>query len=109
MDAREILEQARDQLTVRRVFGDPIDRDGATVVPVAVVRGGGGGGEQGGESSRWGGGWGGEARPAGVFIIRGDRVRWQPAVDVNRVILGGQLVFVVALLVLRSIARMRRR
>ncbi|HZV50733.1 MAG TPA: sporulation protein [Candidatus Dormibacteraeota bacterium] len=109
MDARQILEQARDQLTVRRVFGEPIDRDGATVVPVAVVRGGGGGGEQGGESARWGGGWGGEARPAGVFIIRGDRVRWQPAVDVNRVILGGQVVFVVALLVLRSILRMRRR
>jgi len=74
-----------------------------------VVRGGGGGSEQGGEGARRGGGWGGEARPAGVFIIRGDRVRWQPAVDVNRVILGGQLVLVVALLVLRSIARMRRR
>ncbi|HLH67802.1 MAG TPA: hypothetical protein VKY90_01925, partial [Candidatus Dormibacteraeota bacterium] len=76
MDARQILEQVRDQLTVRRVFGEPIDRDGATVVPVAVVRGGGGGSEQGGEGARRGGGWGGEARPAGVFIIRGDRVRW---------------------------------
>jgi hypothetical protein len=47
------------------------------------------------------------ARPAGAFVIRGDDVVWRPAVDVNRVIVGGQIVAVVALLVVRSIARAR--
>ena len=43
MDAQQILDQANDAITVRRVFGEPIERDGVTVVPVAVVFGGGGG------------------------------------------------------------------
>jgi hypothetical protein len=47
------------------------------------------------------------ARPAGAFVIRGDDVAWRPAIDVNRVIIGGQIVAVVALLVVRSIARAR--
>lgn len=44
MDVKEILEQARDALSVRRVFGDPIEREGVIVVPVANVRGGAGAG-----------------------------------------------------------------
>ncbi len=32
---------------------------------------------------------------------------WEPALDVNRIVLGGQLVAIVALLVLRSIVRRR--
>jgi uncharacterized spore protein YtfJ len=106
MDAQQILEQARDALTVRRVFGEPIEREGVLVVPVARLMGGAGSGsgEEGG-----GGGWGGAAVPAGVYVIDGQDVRWQPAVDVNRAILGGQVAFVVGLLVLRSIVRSRRR
>jgi len=106
MDAKEILEHARDALTVRRVFGDPIEKEGVLIVPVARVMGGAGSGsgEEGG-----GGGWGGVAAPAGVYVIDGQDVRWQPAVDVNRVVLGGQVAFVVGLLVLRSILRARRR
>jgi uncharacterized spore protein YtfJ len=106
MDAKEILEQARDALTVRRVFGEPIEREGVLVVPVARLMGGAGSGsgEEGG-----GGGWGGAAVPAGVYVIDGQDVRWQPAVDVNRAILGGQVAFVVGLLVLRSIVRSSRR
>ena len=106
MDAKEILEHARDALTVRRVFGDPIEREGVLVVPVAKVMGGAGSGagEEGG-----GGGWGGAATPAGVYVIDGKDVRWQPALDLNRVILGGQIAFVVGLLVARSILRARRR
>jgi uncharacterized spore protein YtfJ len=106
MDAREILEHARDALTVRRVFGEPIEREGVLVVPVARLMGGAGSGsgEEGG-----GGGWGGAAAPAGVYVIDGQDVRWQPALDLNRVILGGQIAFVIGLLVLRSILRTRRR
>ena len=47
------------------------------------------------------------ARPAGAYVISGDEVRWQPAVDVNRIVLGAQVVAVVALLVMRAVLRKR--
>ena len=37
MDVNDILSQARDTLTVGRVFGEPIERDGVIVIPVAKV------------------------------------------------------------------------
>ena len=42
MDAREVLNHARDAMTVKRVFGDPYEQDGLTVIPVATVMGGAG-------------------------------------------------------------------
>lgn len=113
----EILGQVRDTLNSRQVFGEPVERDGVVVVPVARVRGGGGGGggaesagSGDGSPSRGGGGGAGlEVRPVGVYVIRGDEVSWQPAVDVTQVVLRAQAVAVVALLVARSIARMRAR
>ena len=114
MDVAELLQQIREALTVKRVFGDPYERDGATVIPVAAVRGGGGGGhgegagpQAVGKGSGSGGGFGVSARPAGVYVIEGNSVSWRPAVDVNRIVLGGQIVVVVALLVLRSVLRHR--
>ncbi|MGD9702023.1 MAG: sporulation protein [Acidimicrobiia bacterium] len=116
MDVTELLQQTRDALTVKRVFGDPYERDGVTVIPVAAVRGGGGGGQGeggtpdgAGTGSGSGGGFGIAAKPAGVYVIDGTTVGWKPAIDVNRIVIGGQVVGVVALLVLRSIMRHRRR
>ena len=40
----DLLNQARDAIGVRRVFGDPIEVDGTTLVPAAWVAGGMGGG-----------------------------------------------------------------
>jgi len=117
VNAIEILEHVRDTLTVRRVFGEPIERDGVLAIPVACVRGGFGGGAGEGQSKRagekaptgWGGGGGMEARPVGVYVIRKGDVQWRPAVDVNRVVLGAQLGGIVALLVVRSIIKTLRR
>jgi uncharacterized spore protein YtfJ len=109
MDVQQMLSQAGDALTVRRVFGEPYERDGVTVIPVAAVRGGGGGGGgQGpqGESGS-GGGFGLSARAAGAFVVRGGHVSWTPAVDLSRVILGAQVVGVVAILALRSVLKVR--
>jgi uncharacterized spore protein YtfJ len=101
MDPHQVLAGAQDALAARRVFGEPIQSGNVTVIPAAHVRGGGGGG---GDSAGSGGvGFGINARPAGVFVIRNDDVRWRPAVDVNRVILGGQLVAMTALITLRPI------
>lgn len=106
----DILDGARDSLTVRRVYGDPYEVGGVTFIPAAAVRGGGGAGE--GEdadssSSGSGGGFGMAARPVGAYQIQNGEVIWVPAADTTKVIILGQLVAVVALLVLRSIIRAR--
>ncbi|WP_436529307.1 spore germination protein GerW family protein [Actinoplanes sp. HUAS TT8] len=128
MDSTTLLDKAKaatDSATVGRVFGEPIERDGIVLLPVAhVSAGGGGGGGSGftpkseadtdaddltdgppaqGEGS--GAGYGLSAKPAGVFILKDGEVSWKPALDVNKIIIGGQVIAVVALLVARSVLR----
>jgi uncharacterized spore protein YtfJ len=102
------IERGRDAITARRVFGDPIERDGVTVVPAAVVRGGGGGGGGPDEEGAGGGtGYGLTGRPIGAYVIREGEVRWEPAIDRTRVIVGSQVVVAIALLLLAVVARRR--
>jgi uncharacterized spore protein YtfJ len=110
VDVDRTIEGAKDALTVRRVFGDPYEKNGVTVIPAARVQGGaGGGGGQApdGSGSGSGSGFGVNAKPAGVYVVKGDDVAWRPAVDVNRVILGAQVVAVLALLLARTIVKSR--
>jgi len=101
MDVQELITGVRDSISVKRVYGDPYEKNGLTVIPAATVRGGGGGGtgEHEGQDTGSGGGFGVQARPSGAWIIEGDTVTWKPAVDVNRIVLGGQLVALAAILV----------
>jgi hypothetical protein len=46
-----------------------------------------------------GGGFGMIARPSGAWVIKDGDVKWKPAVDVNRIILGSQVVTLAATLV----------
>jgi uncharacterized spore protein YtfJ len=114
MDLADIATGVRDALTVSRVFGEPYERGNVTVIPVASVRGvaGGGGGERedpdGQEQEGQGAGFVLIAKPAGAYVIDGQSVRWRPAVNVNRVIFGGQTVAVVALLLLRQVLKGQR-
>lgn len=108
MDVHQLMAQATDTITVKRVFGESIERDGTLVIPVAKVRGGvGGGGSAPDEAG--GGGLGLLAAPVGVYSVRDGAVAWHPALDLNRIILGGQLVGVALLLTVRSILAHRRR
>ena len=110
MNPQDVLAQARDALTVRRAFGEPYEKDGVTVVTAAsVLGGGGGGGGHDTDAEGSGAGFGLRVRPVGMYVIRGDQVSWQPAVDVTRIVVGGQLVLAAALLVIRSIVRSRAR
>lgn len=103
MNALETINQTRDALTVRRVYGDPYQEEGVTVIPAAHVMGGsGGGGDQAGNG---GAGFGLSARPAGAWVIKDGDVQWRPALDLNRVIFMGQLLGIVALLIARSIVK----
>lgn len=106
MKLDELLSKAKDTITVGRVYGEPYEKDGVTVIPAAVVAGGGGGGEgtREGEEGH-GGGFGMNARPVGAFVLSEGRLRWQPAVDVSRLFTGVAAVLIV-LMITRS--RVRR-
>ncbi len=101
MNPEEILAKAGDVLGVRRVFGEPIERDGVLVIPVAVAVGGGGGGS-GPDDQGTGGGFGGIVRGIGVYAIRDGEVRFVPAVD-------AVALSVIALLLARTLTRGVRR
>ena len=111
----ETVREAIEHAAAGKVFGAPVEHDGITVLPVAKVSGGGGGGggtgpaEGGHDASGAGGGLGLSAKPLGVFVIKDGTVAWRPALDVNKVIIGGQIVAVTALLVVRAIVNARAR
>jgi uncharacterized spore protein YtfJ len=64
-----------DRVKVTTIYGEPIERDGLTVIPVARARfgfggGGGGGVSEGDHGSGGGGGGGAMVSPAGYIEIR---------------------------------------
>jgi uncharacterized spore protein YtfJ len=117
----ELMSQARDAITVKRVFGEPYVKNGTTIIPVASVMGGSAGGEGGGPmpvpgaegeagtgaavASGSGLGFGVRATPAGAYVINGDQVRWEPAVDVTRIEVMNRAIAIVGLLVGGSLVR----
>jgi uncharacterized spore protein YtfJ len=101
-----IMDRLADALHMRRAFGEPIERDGVLVIPVARVVGGGGGGEAG-QPADVGMGFGGWVTPTGVFVLKDGQVRWEPAFDLNRVVLGGQLLAALVILTVRAALKRR--
>ena len=115
--AMQRIDGVKDVLNVRRVFGEPYQVDDVAIIPVAVIRGGGGGGGGEGDSgtngkqgtgSGAGMGFGVNARPVGVYVVKNGEVTWQPAIDVMRIIVGGQIIGLVAILAIRSLLKRRR-
>lgn len=90
--------------SVRNVYGDPVELDGRTVIPVARISygfGAGGrasGGKGGGSEPRGsGGGAGLSARPLGVLEIAAGRTRFIPIVDPARLGVSLAIGFLVGL------------
>ena len=127
-----MAERVGGKASVRAVFGDPIERDGITVIPVAKVRWGFGGGAGRGpiavgpgidgqtpevllsdDSSQSGAGSGGgggvTAEPIGYLEIGPDGANFRPITPVmpspGFLLASG----VAAMLVLRGLARLIRR
>lgn len=111
MKVEDVLTTAKDSMTVRRVFADPVERGGVTVIAAAAVSGGGGGGtgtdDAGKEGS--GGGFGVGAKPVGAYVVSEGRVRWQPAVDVNRLVTVAGVVAVAMTIAALRLAGLRNR
>jgi uncharacterized spore protein YtfJ len=133
MDVGNLLMKASDNLSVRRAFGTAYEKDGMLIIPVAIVAGGGGGGtarpRRGGpaadadplpearpagheatpedsERTDTGGGFGGVVLPAGAYVVKGDQVRWVPAVDMTIVVLA---TLSLARILARALTRSGRR
>src|SRR5260370_24427206 len=112
MDAGNLLDKVSDNLSVRRAFGAAYEKDGTLIIPVALVAGGGGAGTsrtgrghpanghrpegdgpaddaapQDPKPKDAGGGFGGLGLPSGVYLVKGDQVRWVPALDTTIVVL----------------------
>jgi uncharacterized spore protein YtfJ len=116
MDVENMLAKAAENLSVRRAFGIAYEKDGMLIIPVALVAGGGGGGtgtartrsddsgarpdgppgaapsgrdaaSQDPGPTDAGGGFGGLVLPSGAYVVKGDQVRWVPAVDATIVAL----------------------
>jgi uncharacterized spore protein YtfJ len=106
-----IMDSWKDSYTVRRVFGDAVEKDGITVIPVAKISGGGGGGmgqssDEDPSSEGEGGGFAGMARPVGVYVVRAESVEWHPALDITMLGVAGMVLAALITLVLgRSLRR----
>lgn len=101
MDMENMLAKMSDNVSVRRAFGTAYEKEGILIIPVAIVAGGGGGGtassRRGNPSENTvprdpgsmdaGGGLGGLVLPSGAYVVKGDKVRWVPAVDTTILVL----------------------
>lgn len=109
MKIEELLAKATSTLEARMVYAEPVEKDGVTVIAAARLAGGGGGGngtDQRGQQGE-GGGIGLIATPAGAYVIKDGKARWEPALDVNRLIATVGAVAVAALLLVGRIVRIR--
>jgi uncharacterized spore protein YtfJ len=106
MEPVEVFKSSQENINASRVFGEPFHVDGAVILPVAVVGGGGGVGSRADHQGGMGLGFG--ARPAGIYVIKNGEATWRPALNVNLIIAGGQLVALAGLLALRSWFTYRR-
>ena len=99
VDINAFVTTAQEAITVRRVYAEPIEKDGLTVITAARVSGGGGGGNgyQEGGAQGDGGGFGINAAPVGAFVIKDGTVRWVPTIDPVRLVatVGAVVVAVV--------------
>jgi len=105
----ELMSSARDFVSARLVFTEPVEKDGVTIIGAVAVGGGGGGGqsqnEKGGRGE--GGGFGLAARPVGAYVLKEGEVNWVPAVDVNRLLATFALLLAVFLITRSRVARAR--
>ena len=92
------------RLGTSTVFGAPVERDGVTVVPVAVARfgmGAGSGSDPAKHQEGEGGGGAGSVTPIGYIELKDGRSRFVPAVHPARMVALFLAAAVAALLIVR--------
>lgn len=94
----DVIEDASEQTGIGAAFGDPVEAEERTLIPVAATAYGFGlgfGGEGEDERTQEGGGGGGAggfARPIGLIEVSSDGVRVKPVIDEQKVALAGVML-----------------
>ena len=120
--SENVLERLANRIggrvRVKTIFGEPVEKDGVTVIPVARARWGCGGGGNSGRNSQEnqmregagaGGGGGVTVSPTGYVEVRDGRARFHPIYNPANV---AQIIVasgIVAVLVLRAFRRLMPR
>jgi uncharacterized spore protein YtfJ len=112
----KLAERVGARTTASAVFGSPVEREGITVVPVAVARfgfGGGAGSDPGkggdGNGSGAGAGAGGAVAAAGYIEIRDGRSRFVPVIHPARMFALTLAAILVGFALVRPASPARRR
>lgn len=100
MKTPEVLDQVRSTVEAKRVYADPVQEDGVTVVPAATVHGCSCGAA---EEEGTGGGFGIAGNPTGAWVVKEGKVSWKPAIDATKVLVLGELTAIVGLVAWRSV------
>ncbi|MEV4143824.1 spore germination protein GerW family protein [Amycolatopsis sp. NPDC049691] len=111
MKVDELLTKAKDGLETKMVYGEPYEVDGVTVIVASTVGTGGGGGDSRDEKGRSGegAGFGLSAKPVGAYVIKDGKLRWEPAVDVNRLVATLGAIAVAAIFTATRLAKLKYR
>lgn len=79
---QRLAESVQLYANAKQVYGEPVERDGTTIIPVARVQWGfGGGGIGRGPAERGGGGGGARAYPAGFIELKDGKAEFRPIHD----------------------------
>ena len=91
----QVLSRLVSNASVDTVFGHPVERDGATIIPCSEIMVGFGMGSGTGPvdaqgnltGAGSGGGGGSQGRPIAVIVMTKDSVRVEPVLDLTKVVL----------------------
>ncbi|HEV7238771.1 MAG TPA: spore germination protein GerW family protein [Thermoanaerobaculia bacterium] len=106
----DLLERLAQQIQVnanaKQVYGEPVERDGTTIIPVAKVQWGfGGGGIGRGAAERGGGGGGARAYPTGFIELRDGKAEFRPIQDPMATVLLAAAGLVAGMLLVKLLRR----
>lgn len=112
----QVFGQLANSARADVVFGQPVERDGGTVIPCAEVAVGLGMGTGSGPMDEHGrpmgggggGGGGSRGRPIAVIVMTRDGVRVEPVLDLTKIVLGSLTTGAFMLIWLGRLARMNR-
>lgn len=105
-----IAETLGASARAQNVYGDPVERDGVTVIPVAKIRYGfGGGGEVEKDEYESGGGGGISVTPVGYVELRGGTSTYRPIRGAGAMVPMVAVAGLLGLLGLRMFARLTAR
>ncbi len=105
----KMVNRMGENIRVARVFGEPVERDGVTVIPVAKAWWGFGGGNGGPQLGGEGGGAGVMISPAGFIEIKNGTARFKPVVNPVIIALGmGLINLLIVRTVMKGVRKSRR-